>query len=77
MEFTNPSILELVIFEDFAKYPHSSFIDLPLPPFPWDTGAFWFMPSKEEEQLRLPHSFLREISKLNYNSNIQFIKVKQ
>lgn len=52
MEFTNPSILELVIFEDFAKYPHSSFTDLPLPPFPWDTGAFWFMPSKEEEQLR-------------------------
>lgn len=76
MEITNPSLYELVIFEDFAKQPHSSFIHLLLPPFPQGTGVFRYMSSGEEEQLRLSHAFVREISKLNYNSNTQFIKVK-
>lgn len=75
MKFTSPSLCELVMFEDFAKYPHLSLTDLPLPPFLWSSGTSRYLSSKEEGKLWLSHRFLWETCKLNYNST-QFIKVK-
>lgn len=63
------------MFEYFAKYPHLSITDLPLPPFLWSSGTSRYLSSKEEGKLWLSHRFLWETCKLNYNST-QFIKVK-